>query len=223
MSEKTNPELILEATRIFLWPVLIVLAVLWFGSDLTDILKSRSFKIGLVEVGDRITNLEGSVQQELIQQIDYLNKILDSADDPTIVRTTTKEALSAIENAQVGIKKEIQNISNVVPAIVPSVPAQQQLASAQPLTAKGWESIGFDKIIARDIDSAIAAFTEAEKLRSDYHNVSEIRRLLVSDRQDLKDPDSKEWEKVYETILRDLSWGMPSMARQEMQNRLKGL
>ena len=223
MSEKTKPELILEAARVFLWPLLIVLAVLWFESDVTDMLKNRSFKIGLVEVGDRINSLEGSVQGELILQTDYLNKILDNADDPAIVRTTTNEALSAIGNAQVGIKKDIQNISNVVPAIVPSVPEQKQLASTRPSTAKGWESIGFDNINARDIESAIAAFTEAEKLWPDYHNVSEIRRLLVRKRQDLKDPDSKTWSEVYETILRDLSWGMPAAARQEMQSRLNAL
>jgi hypothetical protein len=221
MSEKTKPELILEAARVFLWPLIIVLAVLWFKSDVTDMMKNRSFKIGLVEVGDRINSLGGSVQGELIRQTDYLNTILNNADDPAIVRTTTNEALSTIRNAQEGINKDIRNISKVVPEIVPSVPEQKQLASTRQSTAKDWESIGFDHINKRDIESAITTFTEAEKLWPDYHNVSEIRRLLVRKRQDLKDSNIENWREVYKTILSDLSWGMPATARREMQRQLK--
>ena len=62
MPEKSKQELLLEAVKIFLWPVIILVAILWFGNDLKDMLKNRSFKIGLVEVGDRISNLEGSLQ-----------------------------------------------------------------------------------------------------------------------------------------------------------------
>jgi len=79
MSEKTKAEIILESIKIFLWPVVILVAIFWFGNDLKDMLKNRSFKIGLVEVGDRINNLEGSVQEGLISQKDYLDLILENA------------------------------------------------------------------------------------------------------------------------------------------------
>lgn len=221
MSEKTKPELILETVKVLLWPLLIVLAVLWFGSDLKDILKNRSFKIGLVEVGDRINNLEGSVQDELILQKDYLNLILDNAEDPSRVRDLTNEALQTIESAQMGIKKEIQNISSIVPELTQSMSENKSRISSQAVSVKDWEVIGFNEILAHGIEEAIFAFTEAEKSQPDFHNVSEIRRLLVKNKNSLEDPESEVWEQVYNKILADYSWGMPTLVRQKMRADIK--
>lgn len=217
MSEKSKPELILEIVKILLWPVIIIVAVLWFGNDVKDMLKNRSFKIGLVEVGDRINNLEGSMQEELILQKDYLNLVLENATDSTKVREITNQALLNLEGAQVGIKKEIQNINNVVPELAQTTPEIKSQSSNQAVSAKDWEIKGFDGILERDIDEVINAFTEAEKARPDYHNVSEIRRLFIKNRDLLTDPTSDNWKTVYKKILEKYSWGMPANARQQMQ------
>lgn len=217
MSEKSKPELILEIVKTLLWPVIIIVAVLWFGNDVKDMLKNRSFKIGLVEVGDRINNLEGSMQEELILQKDYLNLVLENATDSTKVREITNQALLNLEGAQVGIKKEIQNINNVVPELAQTTPEIKSQSSNQAVSAKDWEIKGFDGILERDIDEVINAFTEAEKARPDYHNVSEIRRLFIKNRDLLTDPTSDNWKTVYKKILEKYSWGMPANARQQMQ------
>ena len=49
MVDKNRAELILEIVKIFIWPVLIVLTALWLGPDLKDMLKDRTWKIGVVE------------------------------------------------------------------------------------------------------------------------------------------------------------------------------
>lgn len=221
MSEKSKPELILESIKIFLWPVVILAAIFWFGNDLKDMLKNRSFKIGLVEVGDRISNLEGSVQGGLISQKDYLDQILDNANDSVKVRELTEKAIQAIENAQIGIKKEIQNISKAVPEFTESMPEQKSHPRNKPVTAIEWENEGFQALLNRDIEGVILALTESEKIRPDLHNVSEIRRLLIKNQESLQDPNSENWKTVYQQILKKYSWGMPSYARQQMESYIK--
>jgi len=221
MADKSKQELLLEAIKIFLWPVVILVAIIWFGNDLKDMLNNRSFKIGLVEVGDRISTLEGSVQGGLISQKDYLDQILENADDSSKVRELTEKAIQAIENAQVGIKKEIQNISMAVPEFSETIPEQKSKASTKPLTATEWEDRGFEALLNRDINVVILALTEAEKIMPDLHNVSEIRRLMVKNKDQLTDPESGNWKIVYERVLKEYSWGMPTYYRQQMENYLQ--
>ena len=221
MAEKSNPEIILEAIKIFLWPALILATIVWFGNDLKDMLKNRSFKIGLVEVGDRISNLEGSVQGGLISQGDYLNQILENAGDSAKVSEIANRALQDIRNAQIGISKEIKNISKAVPEITQTTPEQPKSTSSQGLTAQEWEERGFQALLARDINGLIHALTESEKIRPDLHNVYEIRRLLLKYQESLQDPDSDDWTIVYKDILSKYSWGLPSNYKQQMENYIK--
>jgi replication initiation and membrane attachment protein DnaB len=217
MSEKTKPEFILESIKVFMWPVIILIALFWFGSDLKEMLSNRSFKIGMVEVGDRISNLEGSVQGGLISQKDVLNQILENANDSVKVRELTEKALQDIKNTQIDIQEEIQNISKAVPELSQATPEQVKSSSAKTLTAQDWEEKGFQALLNRNIDGVIQALTESEKIRPNLHNVSEIRRLMVKNKVSLSDPTSEQWKIVYAEILEKYSWGLPSSARQQME------
>jgi hypothetical protein len=221
MSEKSNPEIILEAIKIFLWPIVILTVIFWFGNDLRDILKNRSFKIGLVEVGDRISTLESSVQGELISQGDYFDQILENANDAEKVREIASIALQDNKNAKLEINKKINNITNVVPEITRTTPEQIKLAPSQGLTAQDWEEKGLQALLARDINEVIHAFTESEKITPDLHNVSEIRRLLRKNQESLKDSDSDNWKMVYKEILSKYVWGLPLHYKQQMENYIQ--
>ncbi|NTW07518.1 MAG: hypothetical protein HGA29_06710, partial [Syntrophaceae bacterium] len=116
MAEKSRLELILEAIKILIWPVLIVSGILWLGDDFKEILKSRTWKIGgVIEVGDRISNLQSTLQDELISQKDSFNQIITNSADPVKVRNLATVALKDIESAQKGVAKEIQNIQQTIP------------------------------------------------------------------------------------------------------------
>jgi len=220
MGEKNRPELILEAIKILLWPILIAGAVIWFQADVVEILQNRTWKIGIIEVGDRIETLGNTLQEELIRQKDYLDKIQNNSSNADEVGKYVQLALSSIKNAQSGVKKEIQTIQEAMPAAErrESLPFSPQTDEEKPNTAKGWEQLGFNKLIEKEIDDAIEAFTESQKLWPDYHNVSEIRRLLVAKREKLKAKNSSEWSNLYERILQKYSWGMPSNVRQQLQS-----
>ncbi len=216
MSEKSRAEFILEVIKLLLWPTLIVIAVMWLQDDVMDLLKSRTWKIGIIEVGNKIENLENTVQGELILQKDYLIKILNNSSDSTKVREYVHLAMGSIENAQSGVKKDIQSIQETIPERRESQLVSQQTMEEKPKTAKRWEYLGFNNLVEMEIDDAIEAFTESEKLWPNYHNVSEIRLLLVEKREILKAKDSPEWRALYNEILEKYSWGMPSDIRQKL-------
>jgi len=216
MSEKSRAEFILEVIKLLLWPTLIVIAVMWLQDDVIDLLKSRTWKIGIIEVGNKIENLENTVQGELILQKDYLIKILNNSSDSTKVREYVHLAMGSIENAQSGVKKDIQSIQETIPERRESQLVSQQTMEEKPKTAKRWEYLGFNNLVEMEIDDAIEAFTESEKLWPNYHNVSEIRLLLVEKREILKAKDSPEWRALYNEILEKYSWGMPSDIRQKL-------
>jgi hypothetical protein len=224
--EKSRAELVLEFIKTFLWPVLIVLAAVWFGPDLKEILKNRTWKIGVVEVGDRISNLKDSMQDSLLAQQDYLAKIKDNAANPEKVKELADAAALDIGNTQRGVKKEIQNIQDVIPqkpimaADESTTKASPNKGQVSPTNAREWELLGFKYILGRDVNDAIEAFAEAEKDWPNYHNVAEIRRELVRNRQTLAANDSPKWKEFYQHLLKELSWGMPADVRQQINNYL---
>jgi hypothetical protein len=86
--------------------------------------------------------------------------------------------------------------------------------------AAEWELKGFDALIRKDGETALQAFTNAEKLRPSYHNVSEIKKLLEKNRAALnaapKDGKSEAWSSVYRTITTNYSWGMPADVKTQL-------
>jgi hypothetical protein len=227
MSEKSRSEFTLEIIKIFLWPTLICFAVIWLGPDLKEILRNRTWKIGVVEVGDRINNLQESMQDALMQQKDFLIRIRANTASPDKIKELAENAINAIDNSQKGVKKDINNIQESLPQ-KPLVEAAnssgtngiQEGKMSGPTSARSWELKGFKYILSRDIGPAMQAFSEAEKIWPDYHNVGEIRKLLVSNSQALNTKESAKWKECYQQILKEMSWGMPQEFRQDMQKYL---
>jgi len=230
MAEKSKLELIIDLVKALIWPVLIVCGIFWLGNDFKEILKNRKVNIvGVFEIGDRITALQSSLQDELVVQRDKLEEIaLNSADSAKVHQLAT-QALQGINNTRAGVTKEIRNIQKAIPLEESAVREPQRVvqksvttirSSSAPETAGEWEEAGFAALIAKNVTSALNAFKEAEKIRPDYHNVAEIRRLLFQRRETLASGNSQAWPELYRTILAKYSWGMPLSAREKMQQYL---
>ena len=226
MTEKNRREFVLEVVKTLCWPLLAVIGVLWLGNDLKDILKNRTWKFGVVEVGDRITGFGNTLQEALQDQHDYLVNIKRNAGDKDEVTKLAEKAAEQLTNAQRGVIKDIQNIQQAIPQTQginqegSSEKMESKSSITSPKTAKDWEVLGFNYILARDVRAAIDAFSQAEKIWPDYHNVSEIRRALVRDSDRLAETNSPEWKNLYRRVLNQLSWGMPTSVRQRMLNYL---
>ncbi len=218
-SGKSKAEIILEYIKAFVWPVFIIAFVLVFPD-----LQNRKVKIGnLVEFGDRVGSLEKTIQQQLISQKDDLKLINENADSPAKVREYVNKLLLSLENAQKGVKKEAVSISADIQR-----PSQQETLrqvsnknreniQSTSTTALDWEEQGFDYLLKRDLENALHAFTEAEAIWPDFHNVAEIRNLLDREKNSKGRNASEKWKYVYSEILTKYSWGVPSNSRKEMQ------
>ena len=71
------------------------------------------------------------------------------------------------------------------------------------------EQKGFDFLVARDSEAALAAFTKAAELWPSYHNVSEIKKLIEENLTALKEGKEETWVTFNKTLLAKYSWGMP--------------
>lgn len=79
--------------------------------------------------------------------------------------------------------------------------------------AANLERKGFDAIVAKDAETALEAFTQAETLWPNYHNLSEIKKLLEDNRAALtaasRDGKSEPWSNLYRTLISKHAYGMP--------------
>jgi hypothetical protein len=109
------------------------------------------------------------------------------------------------------------NVTQPVVAVEPAL--DNPRAQATDLELKG-----FDFIVSKDVDAALQAFTSAEKLRPNYHNVAEIRKLLEDNRAALaaapREGKSEAWSNVYRTLVSKYSWGMPPDIKSKLTEQI---
>lgn len=222
----THPAmLVLEYIKVFVWPLLLLVGVLMFRPQIVEIMNTRELSIGSLTVGKRIEGIGESMQQQLAVQKRYIEMIEANADNPALVRENARWLLGVIPTVQKNVGQDIVAITNEIQT-GPTAPARGIVSAPKesPKTARDWEVRGFEALLAKDVDAAINAFSQAEALSPTYHNVAEIHRLLVDKREALKANDSDrksakdaDWKSVYKPIVGRYSWGMPA----EILNRLK--
>lgn len=71
------------------------------------------------------------------------------------------------------------------------------------------EERGFRALLARNINDAIGAFSESERLKPGYHMVYEIGNYLKQHKSELDDATSESWPEAYRWIQQHAAWGMP--------------
>jgi len=214
----THPAmLVLEYIKVFVWPLLLLVGVLMFRPQIVEIMSTRELSIGSVTVGKKIESIGDSMQQQLAVQKRYIEEIEAHADNPTLVRENARWLLGVIPTVQKNVGQDVAAIKNEIQAGT-SAPARGAVSAPQESqkTAREWEQKGFEALLAKDVDAAISAFSQAEALSPAYHNVAEIHRLLAEKREALKAKDA-DWKSVYKPIVGRYSWGMPA----EILNRLK--
>lgn len=87
--------------------------------------------------------------------------------------------------------------------------------------AKKFEEEGFQFLIDKEVDSAIASFIKSENSYNGYHQVYEIAKYLRKNENKLSDKNSKFWITAYKTILSDFSYKLPPEYKQELEELSK--
>ena len=101
--------------------------------------------------------------------------------------------------------------ASVLEATAPVPANDSKEAQVEKASAREWELAGFNAIIDRDADQAIASFGMAADAWPDYHNVDEIHRLLERNQASLAQADRAEraWQNIAAEIVDKYLWRAP--------------
>ena len=215
--------LILDYLRTFMWPVIALAVVLLFQDDVRKILENREVEVaGVVRIGPQIERLEQQANEEIadIRALLQAQQADEGETGPEMTQQVTADIESKLARLSASLTREIEQIQQTAPeapatvieAAQPAAPGTTRLQRVTEL-----ERRGFVALLERDAETASKSFSEAFEIWPDYHNVSEIRKLLNKNKSDLADPQSAVWKEIYRTILTDLSWGMPADLRPEFR------
>ena len=192
---------ILEYIKVLVWPVILVVAFLMYGDKLFNIIENREIDAFGLKIGKEIDDITENYEA----QISLLKEELK--------RTNSSPGLlEIVEGIESNLEKQLSQVKSS---------ALQQQSSLSSLSKKErvskLERDGYEAIVDRDVINAIDYFSDARDLWSDYHNVSEIRKLLIMNKKNLEDSsDIKSWKNIVEVILQKYSWGMPGDIREKL-------
>lgn len=72
-----------------------------------------------------------------------------------------------------------------------------------------FEREGFNYLLEKDVESAIASFRKSENSFNGFHNVYGIAVYLEKNKSNLSDNNPDTWRQIYATVVKDYSWKMP--------------
>lgn len=84
-----------------------------------------------------------------------------------------------------------------------------------------WESKGFDALFNKDVNAAITAFKNANKIRNGYHEAYEIWQYLDSHKNELVSGNSSAWKVAYATLGEKDSWKMSVAVKRKLEELSK--
>jgi DNA-binding transcriptional MerR regulator len=213
--------LILDYLRTFMWPVVVIVVVLVYQSDVRDILRNREVKVaGVFEIGQQVDQIEENAGEELADIRALLEAL--SNQDPADAETVVADIETKLDSVERNLSQQVEQIKSAQQQNQAEPSSSREIQPLRPATERRIETLersGFEALLTRDVTAARAAFEAAYARSPDYHNVDEIRKLLQEKEPALSDPDSTAWPQLYRKVLSDLSWGMPKELRPEFRVR----
>ena len=242
--------LILDYLRTFMWPLVVVAFGIFYWDDLRELVEGREVNIFGVEIGPAVAQLQERTEQELVDlqalvadlKTSYRRELeaalagqrSPSASAEAPVSEQTREAAQAVEaklsSLRANLGREAQALREVT--VQQALPQQSALPgdALQPAPpgapdarldqAAAFERTGFQAILDRRLDDAIAAFESAREVWPDYHNVAEIADYLAQAKATAGPLDDSDWAAIDRTILTRYSWGMPAQLRDGFRARV---
>jgi hypothetical protein len=241
--------LILDYLRTFMWPVVIVAFALFYFEDVVELIKGREVKVLGVEIGPAVAQLQETTEQELADlqalvadleanfqrelEVAGARQPSSEASPEAAVSEETREAARAVEtklsSLRANLDREAQALREVavqqaLPQQTALPPGPVQITPLQPAAradeAAAFEQAGFEAILDRRLDDAIAAFEQAREAWPDYHKVAEIAAYLARAKATEAPLGAATWAAVDRTILTKYSWGMPANLRDAFRARI---
>jgi hypothetical protein len=221
ISKNGTPRLVLDYIKVFMWPMVLLIVILFYKEDVSKILNERQIEIAGLKLGPRVAEIKENVQVELEDIRKLVKEIQSSSSESSKVSSVSKDIITRIDGLNTGIDKEISLLRQEAGNVQQSSKQNLPTTSDNKSMARIWEAKGFEFLVTKDIDLAIDAFTKAEGFWGDYHNVAEIKRLLIKNRDKLIESkntvEDGPWKHLYKTLLSKYSWGMPMDVRVKLR------
>ncbi|HMA15838.1 MAG TPA: hypothetical protein VKP12_13695 [Kiloniellaceae bacterium] len=221
--------LILDYIKAFLWPAVAVIVVVVYQDDVRKILAEREVDIFGLRIGEKVEQIESQTMAEIEDirlLLDAQRQAAASAEGAAPAPELSADIETKLSSLERNLSREIAQVQTAQQQQALPAPADDRQALA-PAPAGGREARaaaaerrGFEALIDRDVDAAIAAFDEARGIWPDYHNVAEIGRALRNRRDRLADPRSPAWPELYREILTRYSWGLPADLRDAIRAKV---
>ncbi len=201
--------LVLEYIRTLIWPILVGVAVVFFSSDISTLLREREIQIGDLKFGSRIEEISEITTEELEEIRQSVAELIARSEDPEI-RQAAEKIDQRLENLAANLDEEVDELREDV--LETQAGGVEEHSQSEEDDASRLEEEGFAYLAERDLEGALTSFKGARDAWPEYHNVSEIYRLLNSRESDLKEGSEEArqqaWEDVLRKILEEYSWGM---------------
>jgi capsule polysaccharide export protein KpsE/RkpR len=197
-------KLLHDYIKTLIWTFILLVVIFSYEKEVMGLLENREIDAFGLKIGARIkdfsTNYENELQElkAVIEQTPNNEALLTKIE--TIDQNATREL------------KQVQNASTNANLIKNRAVSTFAVAAA--------ERAGFEAILERNVDVAISQFGSARKLWADYHNVSELEKVLQRKKSSLNNEAS--WLDLEELILQKYSWGMPNDIRERFKSSLLG-
>lgn len=220
--------LILDYIKAFLWPAVAVVVVVVYQDDVRRILAEREVDIFGLRIGEKVEQIESQAMAEIEDirlLIETQRQAVAAAEGTAPAPDLSADIETKLSSLERNLSREIAQVQSVQQQALPAAGAERQALAPTPVSgrearAAAAERRGFEAVIDRDVDAAIAAFEEARGIWPDYHNVAEIGRALRNRRDGLADTQSPAWAELYREILTRYSWGLPADLRDTIRGKV---
>lgn len=128
----------------------------------------------------------------------------------------TEKNMHALKDSQKAVQARISNVKTAFPV---DMYQKISIVEGDVVTGRDWERKGFEALLNKDVHMAIAAFKNADKAISNLHNAHEIWQYLIENKDTLATGKREEWDKLYKTLLKEYSWGMPLDVKKHLEER----
>lgn len=214
---KLGPEYI----KVVLWPLAVILLVIFFKDEVATIIKFREVAFAGVKIGQHVKDVNKNVQVELADIHQMIKELEATIKKNPGASEASRKIGKKIEVLSANLNKDISQLNTDQMGGATIADSRNEIGGTR-TQAKLWEQKGFEFIIAKDVDKAIEAFSKSKANWPEYHNVAKIHQVLIERRPALIDSQASDyeqaWRKFAKLLLTDYSWGMTDNVRLRLRN-----
>lgn len=195
-------KLVLDYIKALMWPMILAIVLFMYSDEVLEIISTREVDAFGLKLGGTLDNLAETYEAEIAVLKSQIAEFESNNEGQK------GELISKLNSISSNVRQDLTALRSKVESPSNDVTTNKEEAMAA-------EQQGFEALKNKNIDLAIAQFAIAKEKWPNYHNVDELHTLLNRMRGQLRSP--AQWQKLYQTILTNYSWGMTKSVRAELQ------